>query len=146
MSNSQARHHQEVRLTFAADISSSPIVCQLVSKYHLEFSIIKAQISPRKEGKLTLELMGNKADVQQGIAYLKDQGVKVLGVAQKVCRDDALCIHCGFCTALCPTTALQVNVENRQVIFTPEECISCGLCTKTCPLHAMQKDVREMYL
>ncbi len=146
MSKSAKKYQQEVRLTFTADISNNPIVCQLVSKYHLDFSILKAQISPRKEGKLTLELLGEKENIEAGIAYLKEQGVQVLGVAQKVCRVDDLCIHCGFCTALCPTTALQVENVTRHVLFNKEECINCGLCTKTCPLHAMQKDVREVHL
>ncbi len=139
-------HRQEVRLSFTADISNSPIVCLLVTKYNLIFNILKAQISPRKEGKLTLELIGKKEDIQNGIAYLKAEGVKVLGVAQKVCRDETLCIHCGFCTALCPTTALQVDVTTRLVEFTVSECVSCGLCTKTCPLNAMKKDVQEVLM
>ncbi len=146
MTQDTATHRQEVRLSFTADISNSPIVCLLVTKYNLVFNILKAQISPRKEGKLTLELIGEKSNIQAGIAYLKEQGVKVLGVDQKVCRDENLCIHCGFCTALCPTTALRVNTKTRLVDFTPAECISCGLCTKTCPLHAMQKDVQEILM
>ncbi len=143
MTQNAETHRQEVRLSFTADNSNSPIVCLLVTKYNLVFNILKAQISPRKEGKLTLELIGNKENIQAGIQYLKDEGVKVLGVAHTVCRDDSLCIHCGVCTALCPTTALQVNVNSRLVEFKAQECISCGLCTKTCPLHAMQKNVQE---
>ncbi len=142
----EQEHRQEVRLSFTADNSNSPIVCQLVTKYNLVFNILKAQISPRKEGKLTLELMGSQSNIQSGIAFLKDHGVKVLGVAQKVCRKDELCIHCGFCTALCPTTALQVNTSTRLVDFSEKDCVSCGLCTKTCPLHAMQKDVQEVLM
>ncbi len=143
---SEQNHRQEVRLSFTADNSNSPVVCQLVSKYNLIFNILKAQISPRKEGKLTLELIGSKQDVKNGIAFLKEEGVKVLGVEQKVCRNEELCIHCGFCTALCPTTALKVNTSTRLVDFTVAECVSCGLCTKTCPLHAMQKDEQEILL
>ncbi len=146
MTQEPTTHRQEVKLSFTADISNSPIVCLLVTKYNLVFNILKAQISPRKEGRLTLELIGNKEDIQNGIAYLKNEGVKVLGVAQKVCRDEELCIHCGFCTALCPTTALQVNTTSRLVEFNVNECVSCGLCTKTCPLHAMQKDVQEILM
>ncbi len=137
---------QEVRLTFTSDISNNPIVCQLVTKYNLVFNILKAQISPRKEGSLHLELIGDKEDIKASVAYLKEEGVKVLGVDPKVCRQEELCIHCGFCTALCPTTALKVHVQSRMVEFTPDECISCGLCTKTCPLHAMRRDVQEIHL
>ncbi len=146
MTEQSTSHRQEVRLSFTADISNSPIVCQLVTKYNLVFNILKAQISSRKEGKMTLELMGDKSNINDAIAYLKEEGVKVLGVAQKVCRDDALCIHCGFCTALCPTTALKVNTTTRLVDFTVQECVSCGLCTKTCPVNAMQKEVQEVLM
>ncbi len=141
-----SQHRQEVRLAFTSDISNSPIVCQLVTKYHLVFNILKAQISPRKEGNMHLELIGNKEDIKAGVEYLKEEGVKVLGVALHVCRNEERCIHCGFCTALCPTTALQVNVQSRLVDFTPEHCVGCGLCTKTCPLQVMQREVQEIHL
>ncbi len=141
----QPSHRQEVRLTFTADISNAPIVCELVTNFNLTFNILQAQISPRKEGKLALELLGSKDNIQAGIAHLKKLGVKVLTVNQKVARIEELCIHCGFCTSLCPTNALQVQIDSRMVIFNEKECISCGLCTKTCPLHAMQKDVQEMH-
>ncbi len=146
MTQHSSQHQQEVRLSFNADNSGNPIVCKLVTKYHLEFSILKAQISPRKEGKLTLNLMGEKENIKAGIHYLKEQGVKVLGVAQKVYRNEELCIHCGFCTALCPVGALAVDVDTRQVLFSQKDCINCGLCTKTCPLHAMSSDIQEVYL
>lgn len=134
---------KEVHLTFAPDISGEPLVCNLVKQFDVMFNIQKAQISPRKEGQLTLELIGASDSILEGVAYLKQQGVKVLGVAHEVRREDDLCMHCGMCTALCPTEALAVDKISRMVLFTQEHCTACGLCTRVCPVHAMVRDVRQ---
>ncbi len=141
-----ATHRQEVRLTFSPDTSGDPLVCQLVSKYNLTFNILKAQISPRKEGSLTLELIGSKANIHQGIEHLKSLGVKVLGVLHQIARTDELCMHCGMCTSLCPVDALIVDIQSREVLFNAESCTACGLCTKVCPVNAMHGEMSQMSL
>ncbi len=137
---------QEVRLTFTPDISNEPLVCRLVKDHSLEFNILKAQISPRKEGRLTLELIGTQANIENGIAYLKDYGVRVLGISHATARQEELCMHCGMCTAVCGTQALFVENTTRLVLFDGEKCTACGLCTKVCPVSAMNQDVQQMIL
>ncbi len=131
---------KEVRLTFAPDISNEPVVCQLVRDYDIFFNILKAQIGPRKEGNLTLELIGAAQDIERGIAYLKERGVKVVGLNQKISFHEELCMHCGMCTSVCKVDALYVDKNSRLTQFVLDRCISCGLCTKVCPVGAMQKD------
>ncbi len=140
------KHRQEVRLSFAPDISNEPLVCRLVQDYNLELNILEAQISPRKEGRLVLELLGAKDDINNGIAYLKQYGVRVLGVSHDTERQEELCMHCGMCTAVCSVRALSVDAETRLVCFDVEKCTSCGLCTKVCPVFAMRRDVQQMIL
>ncbi len=145
-STTQLTERKEVILGFAPDISNEPLVCKLVSEYGLLFNILKAQIGPRKEGSLTLELIGASTDIEKGIAYLKDCGVKVLGLKHEVCFQEELCMHCGMCTAMCKVNALFVDPKTRLTNFVPDLCIACGLCTKVCPVNAMQRKEEQKSL
>jgi ferredoxin len=129
-----------VCLSFPADITKRPVVCNLSRLYDLCFNILKAQIDPRQEGHMTLEISGLEADYHRGIQYLKEFGVKVSSAARQINRDDQSCMHCGLCTAMCTTKALRVDLETRQVMFFPEECSACGLCTRVCPVRAMTEE------
>lgn len=133
----------EVQLTFPAEISNDPLVCHLVRDYGLTFNILEARITPRKEGHLTLQLMGNAAHIQDSIDFLKKEGVKVTGIAQHVGRVEEQCMHCGMCTALCSVRALTVDDENRMVRFDAEQCTACGLCVRVCPVGAMFLQVQQ---
>lgn len=133
----------EVQLTFPPEISGDPLVCHLVQDYNLVFNILQASISPRKEGHLTLKLMGHPENIQASIDYLKKEGVKVTGIAQKVVRIEDLCMHCGMCTALCTVAALSVEQSSRLVCFDAERCTACGLCVRVCPVKAMVLQVQQ---
>jgi ferredoxin len=132
-----------VYLSFPPDVSNRPVVCNLALLFNLSFNILKADISPRHEGSLTLELTGREVDFHKGISYLKQNGVKITPASQKIFRDEELCMHCGLCTSLCPTKALSVNLENRIVEFDVEKCSACGMCTRVCPVRAMIVDMNE---
>lgn len=134
--NTQCR--KVVYLTFPPEASNRPVVCDLARTYQLCFSILKAQINPRHEGQMTLELSGDKTAFEQGLAYLKEQGIGVVPAGQRISRDEASCIHCGVCTALCPTNALKLDIATRLVCFDTETCSACGMCTKVCPVKAME--------
>jgi L-aspartate semialdehyde sulfurtransferase ferredoxin len=127
-----------VYLTFPSEASNKPLVCDLARIYQLSFSILRAQITPRQEGQMTIEISGGKESFEQGLAYLKEHGIGVAPVAQRISRDELSCIHCGVCTALCPTKALVLNRQTRLVEFDNEACSACGMCTKVCPVKAME--------
>lgn len=129
-----------VRLTFPPDITNQPLVFNLVRRFDLKFSILQAQISPNKEGRLTLELSGEAGHYRQGIEYLRETGVDVRLVSRTISRDDDRCMHCGACTALCPTHALSVDAVTRKVEFDKELCTACGQCERVCPVHVMRVD------
>ncbi len=140
------QERKEVRLLFAPDISGEPVVCNLVRNYDTLFNILSGQIGPRKEGHLTLELLGSSENINRSIAYLKECGVKVLGFSNKVTFNQENCMHCGMCTAMCKVEALYVDVNTRLTNFVSEKCIACGLCTKICPVNAMQMDEQQKQL
>ncbi|HMM37725.1 MULTISPECIES: NIL domain-containing protein [Desulfovibrio] len=132
-----------VYLTFPPGISSRPVVCNLARLFDLSFNILKAEISPRQEGTMTLEISGLETDFHKGVNYLKENSVRITPVAQKIFRDEDSCIHCGVCTAMCPTGALAVDKATRKVIFEVDKCSACGLCTRVCPVRAMAVDLDE---
>jgi len=124
-------------LRFPKEIVDKPIVTNLVRNYNLSFNILKAQIFPRKEGLMVMELRGNRKDYERGLQYLKDIGVIVESIAQGIRRDEEKCYQCGACTAVCPTGALHIKRPEMEVLFDSERCSACELCVKTCPARAM---------
>jgi len=124
-------------LRFSKEIVDKPIITNLVRTYNLTFNILKAQIYPRKEGIVVLELQGLRSDYEKGIQYLKDVGVQIESVAQGIRRDDDRCYQCGACTAVCPTGALHILRPEMEVLFESERCSACELCVKVCPSRAM---------
>lgn len=125
-------------LKFPAMKSQEPIVCNLTKNHDLVFNILNATILPRKEGIMVLELSGSKKNFKDGVAYLKNQGVKVQKASQEVKRLDKKCTHCGACTAVCPTGALAVERPEMRVQFDQKKCSICELCVPACPPRAME--------
>lgn len=132
-----------VYLTFPSEVSGRPVVCNLGKLFELSFNILKADISPRQEGTMTLEISGLEEDFHKGVSYLKENGVRITPVAHKIFRDEDNCIHCGVCTAMCPTHALCVEKGDRTVTFDVDKCSACGMCTRVCPVKAMTLDLED---
>ena len=87
---------------------------------------------------MVLELTGSKKNFKNGVQYLKDQGVIVKNASQEVTRDEKSCIHCGTCTAVCPTAALSVKRPEMLIVFDKKKCSVCELCITTCLTRAMK--------
>ena len=124
-------------LRFPKTEVKKPLVCNLARNHDLAFNILNAGILPRKEGYMVLELSGAKANFKEGVDYLKSQGVDVQKASQEVKRDDDVCTHCGACTAVCPTGALEVERPSMAVRFDIQKCSVCELCVRACPTRAM---------
>lgn len=132
-----------IYLSFPPETSGRPVVCNLARLFDLSFNILKADISPRHEGSLTLEVTGREENYRKGLSYLKENGVKLTPASQKVTRDEDACMHCGLCTSLCRTKALAVDLGSRRVVFDVEKCSACGMCTRVCPVRAMLVDMDD---
>lgn len=130
-------------MRFPRQMVDKPIVTNLVRNYSLSFNILKALIYPRKEGLMVLELRGNKKDYDKAIQYLRDMGVRIESIAQRIRRDDEQCYQCGACTAVCPTGALHIKRPEMEVLFESKRCSACELCIKTCPARAMSTKMDE---
>lgn len=125
-------------LRFSKSVVHKPIVCDLVRDYDLTFNILNATIFPRKEGVMVLELYGTRKNFRQGVKYLRDQGVRVKNAEQEVKRKEKQCIHCGACTAVCPTGALSIRRPEMFVEFDQKKCSVCELCVPACPTRSMK--------
>jgi len=132
-----------VHLSFSPETSGKPVVCNIIKLFDLCFNILKAQINPREVGEMILEIHGLEQAVRDGLEYLKEHGVKVTPVAQKVRKDEDLCMHCGVCTALCRPRALEIDRKTWKVLFDSEKCVACGLCVKVCPVKAMETQLEN---
>ncbi|MFA5383158.1 MAG: NIL domain-containing protein [Eubacteriales bacterium] len=127
---------ERIVLRFTPDTTEKPVIYRLVKDYDLVINILKANINPQKEGTLVLELTGEK--YQQGIEYLRQEGVLVQPLIEGITRNEQLCTMCGGCTDICPTRALYIERPSMEVFFNDDKCIVCQLCVKACPMHAME--------
>jgi ferredoxin len=129
---------KKIVLHFPQRITDRPIVCRLIKDYDLEFNILKASVSPDKEGLMVLELRGKQEDYDKGIMYLTRAGVKIQSLSQDVIRNEERCTHCGACITICPANAFELDPKTRRVTFYNDRCLACGLCLKACPPRAME--------
>ena len=128
---------RRVVLHFPVTLIDQPTVSQMVRKFGLEFNILRASITPDREGLMVLGLTGKRADVEGALAWVKEQGVTVQPLEKDVTRDDAACSRCGACVVICPTGALYKEIETQEVYFDTDKCIACELCVPICPPRAM---------
>ncbi len=129
---------KRVVLHFPKQMIDQPIVYRLSKEYDLIFNILLARIMPNEEGVMVAELSGEDEKYNQGIEYLRDQGVGVQLLSRDVSRDDQKCTQCGACTAICPTGALAIPDRETMVVeFDIDKCVACSLCVQACPPRAM---------
>jgi ferredoxin len=125
-------------LHFGKENWNKPIVYRLVKDFNLSFNILKANVLPKQESFMVLELSGPKADFHRGLEYLASVGVVVEPIEKDIVRIEEKCTHCGACTAVCPTGALSINRKTMEVLFDTAKCSACELCIKACPPRAME--------
>jgi ferredoxin len=125
-------------LRFSEDVAQKPVVCHLARDFDLVFNILNATILPGREGVMVMELSGSKKNFRDGVAFLKNNGIKVKNASREVKRVNDRCTHCGACTAVCPTGALSIRRPEMEVVFDQEKCSICELCVPACPPRAME--------
>ena len=129
---------KRIVLRFPKNVAGKPIVYKLAKDYDLAFNIIKADVSPDEEGRLVLEILGEKNNYEAGIEYITESGIDVEPLSKDILRNKELCVHCGICVPLCPSDSFVVKNKIRSIEFHDDKCIVCGLCVTICPYHAMK--------
>jgi ferredoxin len=129
---------KRVVLHFPNRLIDQPIIYRLSKEYDLIFNILLARIMPNEEGLMVAELSGGDEKYNEGIQYLRDQGVDVQLLSRDVRRDERRCTQCGVCITICPTGALSIpDRSTMEVTFDIEKCVACSLCVQACPPRAM---------
>jgi NADH-quinone oxidoreductase chain I len=69
---------------------------------------------------------------------------------------EALCVACGLCARICPTSCLEMHVvpseegdrELGEFILRAGRCLFCGFCAQVCPVDAitMSKEIEHAVL
>ncbi|MGD0276667.1 MAG: NIL domain-containing protein [Syntrophales bacterium] len=134
----ESPYSRKIVIRYSADIVDQPVIYHLVKQYDLIFNILKARIFPRREGVIVLELSGTKEKFDKGVRFLKETGLKVEPLSKSVYQNLEKCVHCGACTAFCPTEALFFERPSLRIIFDPEKCNGCELCVTACSVRAME--------
>ncbi|NOZ64118.1 MAG: 4Fe-4S dicluster domain-containing protein [Caldiserica bacterium] len=124
-------------LTFPPSLVNTPVTYHLVKDYDLVVNILRARVTPEEEGKLVIDLEGEKDKLEKGVKYLSELGVHIQPLARDVTWNEENCTHCTACITICPTEALSVDKDTRKVSFDKEKCIACELCIPACPYQAM---------
>lgn len=68
--------HLRARLTFDRRLVTEPVIHQLGHRFAIVSNIRRADVSA-SEGWVVLELTGEEAELERGVAWLKEQGVNV---------------------------------------------------------------------
>ncbi|MDD3629324.1 MAG: NIL domain-containing protein [Actinomycetota bacterium] len=125
-------------LSFPENIVTKPITYRLVKEFNLEFNILRAEITPNMEGKMLIELKGDKAQIDGAVKYLSQTGVTVQEAAKDIITDKNQCVDCGLCTSICITQALVLDDKSHKLKFNKDKCILCELCLDCCPVSAIK--------
>ena len=130
---------RRIVLTFPKKSVDKPIVFKLIKDFDLVFNILKASITPDEEGLMVLEISGDKKRIDEGVKYLKDQGVKIQPLSKDIKVNWDKCTQCGACVSICPTDALYIkDRRTMEVAFDSDKCIACELCIRPCPPRAIE--------
>ena len=128
---------KRIILRFKKNTIDKPIVYRLARDYDLVFNILRANVSPRADSMMVLELEGTEENYNKGIEYLKSLNIDTEPIEQDIQRNESKCVHCGVCTSVCAPDALYVDRKDMTVVFDYEKCVACELCVRVCPVKAM---------
>lgn len=125
-------------LRFPATVVEYPFIYTLAKEYDIVANILKANINPRKEGRMVVEFSADAERFEQGVEFLQSRGVIVLPLEQQIVWVEDRCTQCGACTVICPSGALWMQRPDMTVSFDGEKCVVCEHCLKACPARAVE--------
>lgn len=134
----EKREKRRLVLTFPAERIEEPITYNLVKEYDIIVNILNADITHGKEGNLLVEMKGVKTNLDEALVYLESRDVIYSPVVKNILFNSDLCIHCGACSSVCFSDALNMDQADHRLVFKPENCIACELCIKACPLQLFE--------
>lgn len=67
---------KRVKLTFPQDLIKEPVIFTMAKKFDVMPNIRRAKVT-ESVGEVVLELEGTEKKIDEGIAYLRERGVKI---------------------------------------------------------------------
>ena len=131
----------KVTMYFPVGGVTKPATYHLVKDYNLIINILHADISLTKVGKLTADISGTEENIAAGLKFLEEEGISYKLFTKSIIWQEDNCIHCGACTAVCPSGALAIDKTDWSLTFDREKCLVCELCVKACPLRVMNVSI-----
>ena len=128
---------KRIILRFKRRTIDKPIVYRLAKDFDLVYNILRANVSPRAESMMVMEIEGDEERFREGMEYLRGFDVSVEPIGQDISRNEERCVHCGLCASVCAPGALDIDRESMRVQFDYDRCVACELCVKVCPVKAM---------
>jgi ferredoxin len=128
---------ERVFLLFPKKVVNYPITAMLIKEKNVFVNILKAEIMPNEDGYMIVDIEGKEKDIEEAKKFLKEKGVSIFPISQKIIINDKECINCGSCVGVCIPGALSLN-ENFKLEFKPEKCILCSMCKDACPVGAIE--------
>ncbi len=129
---------EKIVLRFPATVVEQPFIYHLIKDFNWMVSLLKARINPRKEGLMVLEVTVEEQNYQEGLAYLRTQGVSIHPLEQEIVWVEDRCTQCGACSVICPSEALSLKRPEMVISFDESKCIVCEHCLKACPARAIE--------
>jgi ferredoxin len=118
-----------------------PVTYRLAKDFNVAANIIRAQVAPNQIGTLVVELSGDIDQLDAALDWLRSQDITVSTANREILIDDELCVHCGLCTGICPTEALNLDFQTFRLNFIRSRCIVCEQCIPTCPVQAISTNL-----
>jgi ferredoxin len=100
---------KRVVLTFPPNLIDQPIAYHLIKDYDLMVNILRGNITPKEQGRLIVEMIGKKKNLDEGMEYLAGIGVEVQSLAQDIKWYEKKCTHCTVCIPMCPYKAVEIQ-------------------------------------
>jgi len=54
------------------------------------------------------------------------------GFRGRIVFDTDKCVFCGDCARVCPSQAIEVDTDRKELKYHPFRCIYCATCVQTC--------------
>ncbi len=131
----------KVSMRFGQEIVTKPLTYHLIKDYNLEVNILNANVGLNKIGQLIADISGEEDKINIGLEFLKEQGVEFKIFNRSIIWQEENCVHCGACTAVCPTGALKMDKSDWSLTFDREKCVVCELCVGACPIKVMSVSI-----
>jgi L-aspartate semialdehyde sulfurtransferase ferredoxin len=132
---------KRVILTFSPQNVHMPVTYRLAKDFNIACNILRAQVAPDEVGKLVVELSGDIDQMEASLSWMREQNIQVSQLGQEISIDEQSCVHCGLCTAVCPTGALSLSKPSFRLQFTRSRCVVCEQCIPVCPVDAISLEL-----